>query len=194
MLIQSLGIAIALATGPVIAPSAGLIIDLGLSAPIERLEDVESFTRRLAERLVWTVRLDGDGTPGDTRLRFTAFRIDRGRVTASYQSEPVPAPDGLSHIAGSLDAKAFSAFPDVCFTPEDPPARVRVISGTARLDAESLERAVASVARRGDVSRLFGLAGALDIEWGRQVLIILAATADTDDAVVRPLILVLERG
>ncbi|MFW6083584.1 MAG: hypothetical protein ACODAA_00025 [Gemmatimonadota bacterium] len=169
-------------------------VALGLSAPIEKLRDLEAFEHRLARRLVWTLETD-DGSPEPLELRFTAVRIERGRVTASFQSDPiVPRPEP-TRIADTLGRDRFLAFPDVCFSADDPPATVRALAGSGRLDAEGLELAVAELARTGRLGDRFGLDDPPDLEWGRDVVVILSAAAvDADSpALVRPLILVVRR-
>lgn len=193
MSIPSLAIAVSLLTATPTPPEPGIAIDLGLGAPVEHLAGVDEFTKLLAERLVWTMEpYDGAISPAST-VRFTAVRIDRGRVSASYQSDARPARAGRSSIAETIGAAQFIAFPDVCFTPEDPPARVRALSGAARLDAAAMERLVAEVAGSGELGRSLGLDRPMKLEWGRHVVLILsAATSDRSD-MVRPLVLVLER-
>lgn len=179
---------------PVEARTASPIIELGLTSPLEKLDDIESFGRELAERLVWTVRgEDRETVRTNVSVRFTAVRLERGRVTASYQSDLREASDGLVRIAESLGLEAFMAFPDVCFSSEDPPALVRALSGKARLDAAGLEVAIADAALSRDFAGSFGLDGPLNIEWGRHVVLVLAASGEDSTILVRPLILVLER-
>ena len=134
-----------------------------------------------------------DERGGAAAIRFTVVRIERGRVTASYQSEPARAPRGTSRVAETIGTKAFLGFPDVCLTPDDPPADVRAVAGAASLDPEQLERAVARLARSRRLDEAFRLAGSLDIEWGRHVVLVLAASSADPGLLVRPLILVLER-
>lgn len=182
------------AESPVGDGTAPPVVELGLTSPLEELEDVESFGRELAERLVWTVRGEHrEAVREKVSVRFTAVRLERGRVTASFQSDAREASDGLDRIAESLGMEAFMAFPDVCFSSEDPPAVVRALSGDARLDGEALERAIADAARTRDIDRLFGLDRPLDIEWGRHAVLVLAAVSEDPELLVRPLILVVER-
>lgn len=181
--------------GPTVSAGATPpVVELGLTSPLEKLDDVDSFSRELAERLVWTVRgRDVDVGTNGVRIRFTAVRIDRGRVAASYQSEVHETSGGLGNIAESLGLEAFMAFPDVCFSSEDPPAVIRALSGKARLDAEGLEVAIADAALSREFAGSFGLDGPLNIEWGRHVVVVLAASGEESTILVRPLILVLER-
>lgn len=178
---------------PVTAYVTSPVVELGLTSPLETLGDVESFTRDLAERLVWTVREDPERKTGGLPLRFTAVRVDRGRVAASYRSDVTGASRGLARIAESLGPEAFGAFPDVCLSPEDPPADVRAFSGSKRLDAEGLERAIAGATKSGDFAGSFGLEEPLDVESGRDVVLVLAASSANSATLVRPLILVLTR-
>ncbi|MFW6083634.1 MAG: hypothetical protein ACODAA_00285 [Gemmatimonadota bacterium] len=179
---------------PATADAAVPVVELGLTSPLEKLEDIESFSRDLAERLVWAVHETGrEGATASFELRFTAVRLDRGRVTASYQSDVHKASGGFVGIAEFLGLETFSAFPDVCFRSEDPPAAVRALSGRTRLDAEGLERAIAEAAQTREIDRLFGLGGPLNIEWGRHVVLILAASSEGSPILVQPLILLLER-
>lgn len=172
-------------------------VDLGLSAPIESFDDVEAFANRLAKRLVWTVGSE-DGTisdgeiPATTPLRFTALRIDRGRVTASFQTDPIEVPQGLTRISDVAEAGSFLAFADVCLRPDDPPTAVLALSGAVRLDAEALEMAVANTAHTRRLDAGFGLDRSLTMEWGRHVLLVLAAASE-ETILVRPVVLVLER-
>lgn len=196
MLLQTLALAtVAIAAPlpgndpPITAPRS---VEIGLTAPLERLTDLESFSHTLAERLTWTVATGGENERAGA-IQFTAVRIDRGRVTASYQSEPADAARGTSRMAESIGTKSFMAFPDVCLTPDDPPAGVRAVAGTTSLDPEQLERAVAQLARSGRLDEAFRLTGSIDIEWGRHVVLVLAATSADPELLVRPLILVLER-
>lgn len=172
-------------------------VDLGLSAPIESLGDVEAFANELAKRLVWTIGSEnGEASDGETpaamTLRFTAIRIDRGRVTASYQTDPIPAAPGLTRIADVAGAGSFLAFADACLQPDDPPTAVLALSGSLRFDAEALELAVANTARTRRLDAGFGLEPSLTVEWGRHVLLVLAAVSE-EAILVRPLVLVLER-
>lgn len=186
---------IAGSTGPIGTPggmgATPPVVELGLTSPLVALEEIESFRRDVAERLVWTVRTGEEGRR--VRIRFTAVRIDRGRVAASYQSEIREAFDGLASVAESLGVRAFMAFPDVCLSPEDPPAEVRAVSGSRPLEADRLEGAIARAARSADFAGSFGLEEPLDIEWGRHVVLVLAASDEASAILVRPLILVLER-
>lgn len=170
------------------------VVEVGLTSPLETFDDVESFSRDLAERLVWTVRTDSRSNDASgIALRFTAVRIDRGRVTASYQSDALSPPDRPSRIAESLGSRSFMAFPDVCLSPDDPPASVRALSGRLRLDRQGMERAIAGAASTRELDRLFGLDEAVAIEWGRHVVLVLAAVSEDPDLLVRPLIIVLDR-
>lgn len=194
MLLQTLAFATAVIAAPlpgrdppVVAPPN---VELGLAAPLERLTDIESFSRALAERLTWTVATEGGPA---VAIRLTAVRIDRGRVTASYQSKPVDAATGTSRVAEAIGTESFLAFPDVCLTPDDPPAGVRAVAGAASLNPEQLERAVAQLARSRRLDEAFRLTGSIDIEWGRHVVLVLAASSADPELLVRPLILVLER-
>lgn len=192
----SLFAALALLAGTSAVTPARIVVEVGLAAPIERLESIDVFSRELAERLVW--RIADDGSPETLRLypltvQFTAVRVERGRVTASYRSEPGVARVGLRSVAETIGLEQFIAFPDVCFTPIDPPMRVRAVSGTALLDAEGLERLVAGIARTGRVDGILGLREPIELDWGRHVILVLAASTRYDDAVVRPLLFVLER-
>jgi len=168
-------------------------VELGLTAPIDRMRDVDSFGRSLAENLVWTLERDAaSGSAGSAaRVRFTAVRIDRRRVAASFQSAAGPLSVALSRIVDSIGEAAFQAFVDESFHSGDPPADVHAVSGKARLDPEALERAIGLAAAGRDVAEPFGLDRPLGIEPGRHILIVLAA-ASSDPVVVRPLILVLE--
>lgn len=190
---QYLAIALSLVTTAPSAPEPSVSIDLGLSAPVERLAEVDAFANLLADRLVWTIEDSGEDRVRRLLLRFSAVRIDRGRVTASYQSEAVPAQTGRSSIAGTIGMDEFLAFRDVCLTSEDPPAGVQTLSGAARLDDATMERMVADVARSGELGPALGLEEPLELEWGHHVVLILSATSSDDSAVVRPLVLVLER-
>lgn len=170
------------------------VVEIGLTSPLENLDDIERFRGELAERLVWTARgKDGATEAAELVIRFTAVRLDRGRVTASYQSDSHTAPGRLSRIASSIGLEAFMAFPDVCLSPDDPPAAVRALSGRSRLDPDELEEAIANAARTRDLRETFGFDESLDIQWGRHVVLVLAASADRTALRVRPLILVLER-
>lgn len=194
MLATLLGGGIDTAGPPVEARTASPIIELGLTSPLEKLDDIESFGRELAERLVWAVRgQDREVVRTNVSVRFTAVRLERGRVTASYQSDLRETSDGLVRIAESLGLEAFMAFPDVCFSSEDPPAAVRAVSGSSHLDAEGLERAIAGAARTRDLAGQFDLDEPLNLEWGRHVVLVLAASSEEPALRVRPLILVLER-
>ena len=193
MPIQSLVLLAALAAGSAPVDRSQALprvpaVEVGLSAPIDRLDTVEGFARRLGERLVWSVR-DGDAGA----VRFTAIRIDRGRVTASYQSDPVYLRGGLHPVLSAIGEKAFAGFPDVCLTPDDPPARVLAVSGKARLDGEELEQVIVEMTRTGAFPHRLALDGPPEVEWGRDVILVLAASSESAEVVVRPLILVLER-
>lgn len=189
---QYLAIALSLVTAAPSTPEPAPSVDLGLSAPVERLAEVDAFANLLADRLVWTIEASVKRVR-PLLLRFSAVRIDRGRVTASYQSEAVPARTGRSSIAGRIGMDEFLAFRDVCLTSEDPPADVRTLAGAARFDAAAMERVVADVAGSGELGPALGLEEPLELEWGRHVVLILSATSSDDSAVVRPLVLVLER-
>lgn len=172
-------------------------VDLGLSAPLESLDDADAFANELAKRLVWTVGSEGwetpDGeAPAAMTLRFTAIRIDRGRVTASYQTGPIPASPGLTTIADVAGVESFLAFADACLRPDDPPTTVRALSGSLRLNAEALELAIANTAQTRRLDEGFGMDRPLSVEWGRHILLVLAAASE-ETILVRPLVLVLER-
>lgn len=167
-------------------------VDLGLTAPVTRLGDVATFSRHLAKLLVWTV--DGETRRGlAPAIRFTAVRVERGRVTASYQSDAAAPPNGLSHVIETIGASSFASFPDVCLDAEDPPADLKVLSGKTALDPAELEKAIATLARSRRLGDSFRLARPFDVDWGRHVVLILAAASDGEPVLVRPLILVLER-
>lgn len=173
---------------------ARLVIELGIMSPLEKLEDVDAFSRRLAERLVWTLREDDpDHEVRRVPIRFSAVRIERGRVTANYLSDIHEASGGLESIAELLGPEGFAAFRDVCLSSEDPPATVWAVSGSSHLDAEGLERAIAGTARTRDLASQFDLGEPLNLEWGRHVVLVLAASSEEPSVHVRPLILVLER-
>lgn len=179
---------------PATRGDAPLVVELGLMSPLEKLEDVDAFSRRLAERLVWTLREDDpDPETGRVPIRFSAIRIERGRVTANYRSDIHEASGGLESIAELLGPEGFAAFRDVCLSSEDPPAAVRAVSGSSHLDAEGLERAIAGAARTRDLASQFDLDEPLNLEWGRHVVLVLAASSEEPALRVRPLILVLER-
>ena len=170
------------------------VVELGLTSPLESFDDVEAFARDLAERLVWTISGEnGSSFEGGVSIRFTAVRIDRGRVTASYQSDARSAPHRMSKIAETLGSEAFMGFPDVCLSPDDPPASVRALSGRMRLDREGMERAIAGAARTRELDRLFGLDESVAVEWGRHAVLVLGAVSEDPELLVRPLILVLDR-
>lgn len=185
------GVAPGGSNGPAVAVP---VVELGLTSPLDDLEEIDEFRRELAERLVWTVREAPDrGEARDVAIRFTAIRIDRGRVTASYRSDARGAGRGLSRVAESIGIDAFLGFRDVCLNVDDPPASVRALSGSSRLDADELERAIADAARTRDFGEAFGLDEPLSIEWGRHVVLLLAASGEASAVRVRPLILVIER-
>lgn len=190
---QYLAIALSLVISAAQAPDPIITIDLGLRAPIERLEDVEAFGDLLAERLVWAIEAPEGESIRPLAIRFTGVRIDRGRVTASYQSEAGPVRAGRASIAAAIGGDQFLVLRDVLFTPEDPPAGVRSLSAGARLDTEEMERMVAEVARSGELGGALGLEHPVKLEWGRHVVLILAAASDDDSIAVRPLVLLLER-
>lgn len=175
-------------------PASSPVIELGLTSPLENLDDMERFRLALADRLVWTVR-GGERTAEapDVEIRFTAVRIDRGRVTASYQSDGHAPPEGLSRIAATIGLDAFMVFPDVCLSPDDPPASVRALSNRSHLDASDLEQAIADAARTRNLREAFGFDDQRNLEWGRHVVLVLAASTELTALHVRPLILVLER-
>lgn len=99
----------------------GPTIQMGLTAPVARLGDLPSFRGRLAKNLVWT--LDGEAAAETTSIRFTAVRVERGRVTASYQSDPARVPAGLSRVVEAIGEASFASFPDVCLDAADRDAR-----------------------------------------------------------------------
>lgn len=100
---------------------------------------------------------------------------------------------GHASIAAAIGSDQFLVLRDILLTPEDPPARVRSLSGEARLDAEGMEKMVAEVARSGELGDALGLERPVKLEWGRHVVLILAAASDDDSIAVRPLVLLLER-
>lgn len=190
---QYLAIALSLVISAPSTPDPVVTVDLGLRAPVEHLGDVEAFADLLAERLVWRIEAPGGELVRPLAVHFTAVRIDRGRVTASYRSDAGAVRPGRASIAAAIGVDQFLVLPDILFTPEDPPAGVRSLSAGARLDAEGMEQMVADVARSGELGGALGLEQPMKLEWGRHVILVLAAASGDDSIAVRPLVLLLER-
>ena len=187
------GLAVAISAHPpgASAQDEVLRVGIGLSAPLVEVPTLDAFTSTLAKHLVWEVL--GSGSRAE-KIRLTVVRIDRRRVTDSRQSRSVTAPTGRLRVSESLAREAWNAvFPDCCFTRTDPPARIRALSGSAYLDEQGLERAIANVAESSAINGVFfEINPAVKVDWGRNVVLIVAAASDSP-IVVRPLVLVLER-
>lgn len=166
-------------------------VRIGLSAPVVEVPSLDAFTSTLAKHLVWEV--GGSGSRAE-RIRLTVIRIDRRRVTGSRQSRLVTVPPKRLPVSESLGWEAWNAvFPDCCFTRTDPPARIRALSGSAYVDEQGLERAIANVAESSAINGVyFEINPAVEVDWGRHVVLIVAASSDYP-ILVRPLVLVLER-
>ena len=187
------GLAVAISAHPSGASAQDEVprVGIGLSAPLVEILALDAFTSTLAEHLVWEVR--GSGSRAE-RMRLTVVRIDRRRVTDSRRSRPVTVPAGRLRVSESLAREAWDAvFPDCCFTRSDPPASIRALSGAAYLDEQRLERAIAKVAESSAINGdSFGMNPGVQVDWGRHVVLIIAASSNSP-ILVRPLVLVLER-
>lgn len=172
------------------AQERGIRADVGLSGPLPEISTVAEFSSALARQLVWELGGSRNQAPS---LRLNVVRIDRGRVTGSLQSRRVAGPEKQSRVRQSLGEKDWNAvFPECCLTPADLPIRIRAYSGHSHLEAEHLERGIARLAETAIANGIFDLRPPVDLDWGRQVVLILSVASDVPIA-VRPLILVLER-
>lgn len=165
-------------------------IELGLAAPLGDAATLEALTSGLTRHLVWQAPADQSG---QVLVRLYILRIDRGRVTASRTTGEAPRPAGQKTISAVLQPSDWSAaFRDCCLHAADPPVRVTAVSGSAYLDPEAFEDAVATVAREGRIGREFGIRPEIEISWGRQFVIVVSASS-TAPLEARPLILLFER-
>ena len=192
--LKNLPCLLALAIVPHARPEAThegpILVEVGLSAPVERAASFEDLLSLLGDRLVW--RADGlDERAAGVRL--AAIRIERGRVTGSRQSKPAAIAAGAESVARAIGQESLvRLLTDCCLSDGDPPVLVRGVSGTAFLDSQALERAVAALAGTGVIDGIFEVEPELPIDWGRQFVLVLAAESEADLS-VRPLILVFDR-
>jgi hypothetical protein len=164
-------------------------VDLGLGAPLGELRDIDAFASALTRHLTWRA----SSATELMALRIQAVRIDRGRVTASGQRETASPASRAVRVAAAMSQEDWRAFlSECCLSPDDPPMTVLALSGSRHLSSDELEKAIADVAERGILGEPFLFDSPMSLEWGRHVVIAIAAGADSP-ILVRPLLLVLRR-